>query len=76
MKESTMQKFKLAGILLTTGIFIVAMVSVSIAANSFFIRATNARLDSTNTRLDKLEIEVKGINLKLDQLLERLPKKD
>ena len=69
VKEDTLQKFKLVGIILTMGLFIVAMVSVSIAANSFWIRATNTRLDATNTRLDKIEDKVLVIEDKLDRIL-------
>ena len=51
------------------------MVSVLIAANSFFNRSTNTRIDKvetelkgTNARIDKIETELKETNARIDKI--------
>ena len=86
IKEGTLQSFlKLSGIILTMGIFIVAIVSTALVTVSFFINTITKRIDNINVRLDKLEARQaisekefkefqKEVYLKFDQILERLPK--
>ena len=62
IKEGTLQSFlKLSGIILTMGIFIVAIVSTALVTVSFFINTITKRLDDTNIRID-------NINIRLDKL--------
>ena len=71
IKDGTVRVPKNIGAIFSLGIFIVAMVSLLIAVNSYSSFSTNKRLENLEKGQAHFETELKDIKLKLDQLLSR-----
>ena len=63
-----METLQLIGVLVSVGLFIVAMVSVLIAFFSLSANGTNRRLTKLEKRIDKLENGQVQLNKRIDRL--------
>ena len=66
-----MEAYEMVGIIITIGIFIIALVSSLVAILSFTGARTNHRLSKLEAGQVRFEAELKEIKFKLDQLLAR-----